>query len=105
MDFLTDKNNSFHDDGFKNVLNSFKTADEFQRMKEMYKNLIIIRLKFMPPKDMSYIDVKYTLMDRVASFGGKFGIFAQLTGCSLLGLLSLTIVILKLLFSFEQNLC
>ena len=82
MDFLTDKNNSFHDDGFKNVLNSFKTADEFQRMKEMYKNLIIIRLKFMPPKDMSYIDVKYTLMDRVASFGGKFGIFAQLTGWS-----------------------
>ena len=73
-------------------------------MEEMYRNLIIIHLKFMPPKDMLLIDVKYTTMDRFANFGGNYGIFAEITGCSLLGLISLTIVTFKLLFSFLQNL-
>ena len=105
MDFFTDDNNSFHDQGFKNFLNLDYPLYNIYNLKraKMYENMIIIRLKFMPPKDLYLIDVKYTIMDRIASFGGKFGIFTQLTGCSLLGLLSLMMVIWKFLFTFQRN--
>ena len=105
VDFFTDKNNTFHEQGFKNFLNLANNYDQMYSLKraKLYENLIIIRLKFMPPKEMNLIDVKYTMMDRIASFGGKFGIFTQLTGCSLLGLLSLMMVIWKFLFTFQLN--
>ena len=63
----------------------------------------------MPPTEISLIDVKYTTMDRFASFGGNYGIFAEITGCSLLGLLSIVILTYKLLLNkvkifFRSNL-
>ena len=57
----------------------------------------------MPPTEISLIDVKYTTMDRFASFGGNYGIFAEITGCSLLGLLSIVILTYKLLFNKAKH--
>ena len=55
-------------------------------------------MKFLKP-EITLIDLQYSFLDRFAIFGGKFGIFAQLTGSSFLGLLSITIMIMKRLFN------
>ena len=60
----------------------------------MYRDMIVVHLRFLPPR-MNMVDVKYTLMDQFASFGGKFGIFAQLTGCSFLGLINILFMMMK----------
>ena len=60
----------------------------------MYRDMVVVHLRFLPPR-MNRIDVKYTLMDQFASFGGKFGIFAQLTGCTFLGLINILFLITK----------
>ena len=102
VDFFYDYNSTFMDKGFYNLQDSLSTGvaysgklgnSKYQRAK-IYQNAIIVHLKFMQP-EIDLIDVKYTFMDKIANFGGKFGIFAQLTGWSLLGILNLILVLLK----------
>ena len=50
--------------------------------------------------EVELVDVKYAPMDKISNFGGKFGIFAQLTGWSLIGIINLCIVLLKCPFIF-----
>ena len=59
--------------------------------------MIVVHLRFLQPK-INIIDVKYTWSDLIAGFGGKFGIFAQITGWSFLGILNLLLAIIKLFF-------
>ena len=66
----------------------------FDKGLELSKDMIVVHLRFLPPK-ISLFDAKYTLMDQFANFGGKFGIFAQLTGCSFLGLLNIIFLVMK----------
>ena len=54
-------------------------------------------MKFMAPK-VDLIDVKYTPMDKMAMFGGNFGIFVEITGWSLIGFLNLLVIITKIAF-------
>ena len=72
------------------------------KRKKTYDTFIIINLRFMKP-EIDWIDTKYTLMDKFANFGGKFGIFAQLTGCSLLALLNICIIFFKTICSHRQQ--
>ena len=85
------------DKGLKNFLKSINYPAEHYDSKSG-ENLIVVHLKFMQP-NIDIVDTKYTWLDKFASFGGKFGIFAQLTGCSLLGLLNLCFLTFKLLFT------
>ena len=48
-------------------------------------------------------DVKYTVFDKFANFGGNFGIFAEITGCSFLGMLNFLILLMKLIFCCCKN--
>ena len=81
---LSDKalHNTQHDNKPGDILNKFR-------------DLIIVRLRFLKPHDS-----KYTITDKFANanFGGIFGIFSQLTGCSLLVLLNLMILLVKVAF-------
>ena len=61
----------------------------------MLGSMIVVNLKFYAP-ELDYLDVAYSASDKVAIFGGNFGIFAEITGVSALGILNLWILIMKL---------
>ena len=66
-----------------------------------YQDLLVVHLRFLQPR-INIVDTKYTWSDLIAGFGGKFGIFAQLTGWSFLGILNLFILIIKI-FPFYKD--
>ena len=73
----------------------------FKRVKDFTKNLIIVRLKYESPEvEMTILDSRTTLSDKIANFGGTFGIWAELTGFSLLGIINLIIISIKLMFEY-----
>ena len=55
----------------------------------------IVTLNFYPP-EIDIVDVQYTFWDKFAAFGGNYGIFAEITGISFLGVLNFTLLIVKL---------
>ena len=79
----------------ENRLNStmFKISQHFMN------NIIIVRLRYKNSEvEMTKLDVRTTATDKIANFGGTFGIWAELTGCSLLGLINLICIISFKLF-------
>lgn len=66
-----------------------------------YRDMIIVTFKFRKP-NIDYIDLRYSLMDKIAQFGGTFGILAEVTGSSLFGLISFFIFFFKVLFNCRQ---
>ena len=67
--------------------------------RNIMANTIIVRLTYESPEvEMNKLEVRTTTTDKIANFGGTFGIWAELTGCSLLGLINLLIISCKLLF-------
>ena len=103
-DFFYDENATFLDKGYYNLndyISNAKGSTRYQRAK-MYQNAIIVHMKFMAP-EVDLVDVKYTLMDKIAIFGGNFGIFVEITGWSLLGFLNLILLMLKIAFISRNN--
>ena len=110
-EFIRDNDNIFADEGTKNIWNTFAKPEFSHHPKEheygtkrfdMYRDLIIIHLKFMQPQ-FNQIDVKQTTMDKFANFGGNFGIFAEITGVSFLGILNFLILFCKMLYSSRHQ--
>ena len=65
----------------------------------LMENIIIVRLQYESSEiEMKKLEVRTTVTDKIANFGGTFGIWAELTGCSLLGMINLLILSFKLLF-------
>ena len=64
---------------------------------KIFDDLIIVHFRFMKP-EINIIRPKYTTSDTFANFGGIFGIFAEITGCSFLGLLNILILVPKIIF-------
>ena len=105
IDFFEDNNGTLTDKGSRDTFDYLMVQEKekyIRRRLSLYNDIIIIHLRFEEPQ-IDWIDTKYTLLDQFSSFGGKFGIFAQLTGCSLLGLLNICFLIFKILFaSYHQ---
>ena len=105
FDYILDKNNVLVEEGFKRGFDSFLQRDSISSNKN-YTNLrkrfiadaIIVHLNFQKP-DVTSINLKYSTDDKFANFGGSFGIFAEIIGCSFLGLLNIFIICLKILMS------
>ena len=64
---------------------------------KMLRDMVIVHLRILKP-DVQLIDAKYTVLDKFANFG----IFAEITGCSFLGILNFFIILFKLIFSSRQ---
>ena len=63
------------------------------------ENIIIVRLQYKSSEvEMNMLELRTTMTDKIANFGGTFGIWAELTGCSLLGMINLVIISFKLIF-------
>ena len=69
---------------------------------DLFDQAIIVELTFWKP-EFNIIDLKYNIFDKFANFGGNFGIFAEITGCSFLGMLNFFILLFKLLFCCCKN--
>ena len=75
----------------------------FKMAQVILNNMIIVRLHYKSSEvEMTKLEVRTTTTDKIANFGGTFGIWAELTGCSLLGLINLLIISLKLLFRSQE---
>ena len=71
--------------------------DSKANILKIFEDLVIVHFRFLKP-EINIISPKYTTSDTFANFGGIFGIFAEITGCSFLGLLNILILVLKIIF-------
>ena len=109
-DYILDINGTFSDFFLKEAVwptdfhfkyNSCESSN-FKRAKALMENIIIVRLKYTSSEvEISKLEVRTTMTDKIANFGGTFGIWAELTGCSLLGMINLLIIFFKLLFKYK----
>ena len=68
----------------------------FKMAQTFFDNTIIVRLRYKSSEiEFIKLDVRTTATDKIANFGGTFGIWAELTGASLLGLINLFIISFK----------
>ena len=80
------------------VNNEMRTSQYLFARKIMEK-IIVLRLKYKSSVvEMNKFEIRTTMTDKIANFGGTFGIWAELTGCSLLGMINLLIISCKLFF-------
>ena len=75
----------------------------FKRAQILLENMIIVRFHYKSSDvEVTKLEVRTTTTDKIANFGRTFGIWAELTGCSLLGLINLLIISFKLLFRSQE---
>ena len=80
----------YNDNGIKLNSSLLKRAIDF------FNNAIILKLRYKSSEiEFTKLDVRTTTTDKIANFGGTFGIWAEFTGVSLLGLINLLIISFK----------
>ena len=106
-EYIRDDNNTMSDRLLKQALwpakyikHGTRTESTFLKSATtFFNNTIIVRLRYKSSEvEFTKLDVRTTTTDKIANFGGTFGIWAELTGCSLLGMINLLIISFKLLF-------
>ena len=81
-------------EGMKRINSTF-----FKMAQIILDNMIIVRLHYKSSEvEMTKLEVRTTTTDKIANFGGTFGIWVQLTGCTLLVLINLIVVMFKVGF-------
>ena len=103
IEFLMDKNDIILERGLKNAYDALTESNEYSDAmpRGKYRDMIVLHLTYTQPQ-IDVINTKYSITDMIASFGGKFGIFAQVTGWSFLGILNFLLLFGKL-FSFSRS--
>ena len=94
---IMDYNFTLSDKALHNSLFATQHDNKPEDILNKFRDHIIIHIRFLKPQVDSN-DSKYTIIDKFTNFGGIFGIFSQLTGCSLLVLLNLMILLVKVTF-------
>ena len=80
------------------------TLSRFKTSKVESNLIIIFHLKFPSSNvDMTILDARYTWSDQIASFGGIFGIWGELTGITFLGIINICLIIVKLFTCYLQK--
>ena len=75
-----------------------------KQAKTIASNVIIVHLKFPSSNvDMTILDARYTWSDQIASFGGIFGIWGELTGFTFLGIINMCLILVKLFTCYLQK--
>ena len=106
-EYIKDLNNTISKDLLKKALwpadyhsnGQRRHSTLFNMAKTFFNNAIILRLSYKSSEiEFTKLDVRTTTTDKIANFGGTFGIWAELTGVSLLGMINLLIISFKLLF-------
>ena len=101
LEYLFDQDNATMELNLKNIIAGSKNiTDQLKdKIRSMNKNLIIVKLEYQSSTvDVTTLDVRYSLSDKIANFGGTFGIWAELTGFSLLGIINVFVIVFKMLY-------
>ena len=99
-EYAEDKNETLSSSGVKHLI----WPSLYNRVDTMNKNLIIAKMKFKTSEvDFTVLDARTTLSDKIANLGGTFGIWAEVTGLSILGIINLVLLVIKLLFRICRN--
>ena len=68
------------------------------------KHIIIVHMKFPSSKvDMTILESRYALSDQIANIGGIFGVWAELTGFSFLGIINVFLIVLKVMLGILKR--
>ena len=68
------------------------------------KNIIIVHMKFPSSKvDVTILESRYALSDQIANIGGIFGVWAELTGFSFLGIINVFLIVLKVMLGILKR--
>ena len=109
-EYAVDQNNSFIESELKNLAwptitvrglghDDHEETRYFRKLRSFTRNMIIIKLKFKSPfVDMTVLDSRTTLSDKISKLGGTYGLWVQLTGCALLVLVNVFVVAIKMGF-------
>ena len=99
-DYLLDQNNTLVEASLKNS----EFIDIAKQAEILAQNVIVVHLTFPSSKvERMVLDSKYTFSDKISAFGGTFGVWAELTGFSFLGILNIFLIVLKLFFGRFSN--
>ena len=91
------------DKGLENSYNAMYSYNNFKmKHADLANDLVIVHWRILEP-EIQMIDAKYSTLDKFANFGGNFGIFAEITGCSFLGMVNFLILLFKLIFSARRQ--
>ena len=75
-----------------------------EKAKILTENVIIVHLKYPSSQvDITVLESRYSLSEKIANFGGMFGIWAELTGFSLLGIINICLIFLKIILEGLKN--
>ena len=99
-EYLMDYNNTLMEASMKNpiMFNISKQAEV------LAKNIIIVHMKFPSSKvDMTILESRYALSDQIANIGGIFGVWAELTGFSFLGIINVFLIVLKVMLGILKR--
>ena len=99
------ENDTYFDHTWYNYTKSFGVGFGVKDVAvERFADLIIVHLEYVSPKVPSQIlDARMSIYDCIAALGGTFGILTQLTGCSLITLLHLLILVCKGIFNHFRD--
>ena len=102
-EFAIDKSDKFLESNLKNItwpkLYDGDSGTIYKRIRTLSNNMIIVKLKFETPTvEMTVLDSRTTLSDKIAKLGGTYGLWVQLTGCALLVLINVFVVAIKMGF-------
>ena len=98
-DILLDNNNTFQEEFLyqhsEKIGNSHFLRSNIA-MRKHRNQLIIINLHFVTPEvEVKLLTAKYTVIDKIAGFGGTFGLLTQFTGCSILAIIHMIVLFFK----------
>ena len=75
--------------------------DKISSMMKQFEGTIVVNLRFSTPEaEMTVLEARYSFVDKIAGLGGSFGIFTQLTGCTVLAFTHLFLTLIKELFQY-----
>ena len=95
--YLQDKNLTLDDKYYIKE----KSVDD---MVEKHNGLIVVNIIFASSVvDLTVLDVRYTLIDKITSLGGSIGLFTQFTGCSIIAIIHLAILMIKSICMLIKN--
>ena len=95
--YLEDKNHTLND--------KYSPKRYPGELEDRREGMIVVSIVFPTAEaDLTVMDVRYTLIDKITSLGGSFGLFTQFTGCSIIAVIHLIILTIKQICIFFRDL-
>jgi hypothetical protein len=99
-DFLIDPNRTLEEEALHRMVHETTRQRWYNTADSKFNNLIVLHLKYTTPKiELTLLDSRMSIYDKVASLGGVFGIITQLTGCSFITMLHMILLYIKAIYS------